>query len=112
MNRRQFVGILGAAAATQSLFAQGRKTVLPQRRELLLRNAYVMTMDPVLGDISGGDVHIRNGEIVAVGKGLQASGAAVIDAQRTIVLPGFVETHWHMWNTLMRSFAGEKAEQG
>ena len=29
-----------------------------------------------------------------------------------IVLPGLVETHWHMWNTLFRSFAGEKADQG
>jgi cytosine/adenosine deaminase-related metal-dependent hydrolase len=85
---------------------------LPPRRELLLKNAYVMTMEPGLGDIAGGDVHIKNGEIVAVGKSIKAPGAAVIDAQRTIVLPGFVETHWHMWNTLLRSFAGEKADQG
>ena len=49
MDRRQFVGILGAAAATSSIFAQGRKTVLPPRRELLLKDAYVMTMDPRLG---------------------------------------------------------------
>jgi cytosine/adenosine deaminase-related metal-dependent hydrolase len=112
MDRRQFVGILGLAAASHSLLGQDRKAALPQRRELLLRNAYVVTMDPALGDVAGGDVHIRNGEVVAVGKGIKAPGASVIDAQRMIVLPGLIETHWHMWNTLMRSFAGEKAEQG
>jgi cytosine/adenosine deaminase-related metal-dependent hydrolase len=29
-----------------------------------------------------------------------------------IVLPGLVETHWHMWNTLLRSMSGEKPELG
>jgi cytosine/adenosine deaminase-related metal-dependent hydrolase len=85
---------------------------LPSRGELLVRNAYVMTMDRELGDIAGGDVHIRNGEIVAVGKAIKAPGAAVLDGRKTIVLPGLVETHWHMWNTLLRSFAGEKPDQG
>jgi 5-methylthioadenosine/S-adenosylhomocysteine deaminase len=69
-------------------------------------------MDPVLGDIQGGDVHIKNGEIVAVGKAIQAPGAMMLDGRRMIVLPGLVETHWHMWNTLLRSFGGEKSDQG
>jgi 5-methylthioadenosine/S-adenosylhomocysteine deaminase len=117
MHRRGFVtrlALLMAAGVmeSRSLSAQDRKTGLPPRRELLLRNAYVMTMDPALGDIAGCDVHIKNGEIVAVGKGIKAPGAAVFDGQRMIVLPGLVETHWHMWNSLLRSFAGEKADQG
>src|ERR1700742_4018029 len=29
-----------------------------------------------------------------------------------IAMPGLVETHWHMWNTLFRSFAGDKPEDG
>jgi 5-methylthioadenosine/S-adenosylhomocysteine deaminase len=29
-----------------------------------------------------------------------------------IVLPGLVETHWHMWNTLLRSMSGDKQETG
>jgi len=85
---------------------------LPPRGEILLHNAYVMTMDSALGDIPEGDVHIKNGEIAAVGKSVKAPGAAVLDGRGMIVLPGLVETHWHMWNTLLRSFAGEKADQG
>jgi len=29
-----------------------------------------------------------------------------------IVLPGFIETHWHMWNALLRSMSGDKREHG
>ena len=48
--------------------AGGRRRTLPARGEFTIANAHVMTMDPVLGDIAGGSVHVRNGEIVAVGK--------------------------------------------
>src|SRR5436309_605225 len=111
INRRRFLGSLAAVAAT-SLTRRAHAAPLPSRGELILRNAYVMTMDPSLGDIAGGDVHIRNGDIVAVGKAIQAPGAAALDGRKMIVLPGLVETHWHMWNTLLRSFAGEKSDQG
>jgi 5-methylthioadenosine/S-adenosylhomocysteine deaminase len=72
--------------------------------EILLRGGYVITMDAA-GDIPGGDVHIRDGQIVAVGRGLAAPGAEVIDAQGQIVAPGLVDTHWHMWNTLLRGLS-------
>jgi 5-methylthioadenosine/S-adenosylhomocysteine deaminase len=122
-SRRQFLA--GSAALAASTFltsvpgaaAQAKKRdrtagALPARGEYLIRNAYVMTMERETGDIAGGDVHFKNGEIVAVGKALKAAGATVIDGQRMIVLPGLVETHWHTWNTLLRSFAGEKSDQG
>ena len=57
------------------------------------------------GDIPGGDVHIRDGVIVAVGENLDVPGAEVIDAAGKIVAPGFVDTHWHMWNTLLRGLS-------
>ena len=115
LSRRRFVGSVAAFAATtlnRASAAVKQRSTLPARGEFVLRNAYVMTMDPELGDIPGGDVHIKNGAIVAVGKGLKAPGAAVLDGQRMIVLPGLVDTHWHMWNTLLRSLAGEKPNQG
>jgi 5-methylthioadenosine/S-adenosylhomocysteine deaminase len=122
-NRRRFIGSAIAiavssvlpdirSAAAQANRKELRPTALPPRGEYLIRNAYVMTMDRELGDIPDGDVHIRNGAIIAVGKALKAPSATVLDGQRTIVLPGLVETHWHTWNTLLRSFAGETAEQG
>lgn len=84
---------------------------LPARGEFTIANAYVMTMDSVLGDIAGGAVHVRNGAIVAVGKDI-AGGGERIDGNGMIVMPGLVETHWHMWNTLFRSFSGDKPAEG
>jgi len=119
MNRRGFLGGLAALGVTgyaEIAAAEekrgGRTGKLPPRGEFVIRRAYVMTMDPTLGDIARGDVHVKNGEIVAVGADLKVGGGQVIDGRGTIVLPGFVDTHWHMWNTLLRSMAGDKKEHG
>src|SRR6202047_4771603 len=118
--RRSFMrgaAALGAAGMFSSpLLAQARRdgpgaSKLPARGEFTIANAHVMTMDSMLGDIADGSVHVRNGEIVAVGKDVQGGGEK-IDGAGMIVMPGLVETHWHMWNTIFRSFAGDKPEEG
>ena len=100
-----------APAGAQNAAAQTARR-LPARSEFVIRNAHVLTMDAGLGDVPGGDVHVRNGEIVAVGRGLKAPGATVIDGRTTIVMPGLVDTHWHMWTTFLRCMAGDRMEDG
>jgi cytosine/adenosine deaminase-related metal-dependent hydrolase len=63
------------------------------RGNYLVKNGAVITVDPTLGVLSRGDVHVRDGRIEAVGPDLTAAGAEVIDATDMIVMPGFVETH-------------------
>ena len=84
---------------------------LPPREHFVIRGAYVLTMDAALGEFAQGDVHIRNGEIVAVGPALTTPGAAVVDGANAIVLPGLVETHWHLWTTLLRGMVGHSSDQ-
>ena len=74
--------------------------------DLVIRSGYVVTMDPGLGDLPDGDVLVTGGRIAAVGTGLGAGGARELDARGMIVAPGLVDTHWHMWNTLLRSMSG------
>ena len=107
---------LGAlAAASGRLLAQqadrppvrtaaGPAAPLPQRAELLVRGATVLTMDPNLGDFAPGDVHVRDGAIVAVGARVDAPNAQVLDGAGMICMPGFVDTHWHLWTSLFRPF--------
>jgi cytosine/adenosine deaminase-related metal-dependent hydrolase len=92
-------------------FGQEKRS-LPARGQYLIRNSHVLTMDRNAGDIAGGDVHVLNGEIVAVGARLSAPAAKVIDGRGMIVLPGLVETHWHMWNSLLRSMSGDERKFG
>ncbi|MBO0776437.1 MAG: amidohydrolase family protein, partial [Actinobacteria bacterium] len=75
---------------------------------ILIRGGHVITCDPAAGDLPGADVLVEAGEITAVGPGLAAPpGAEVLDAAGMIVAPGLVDTHWHMWNTLLRSMSGQ-----
>jgi cytosine/adenosine deaminase-related metal-dependent hydrolase len=69
-------------------------------------------MDSKLGEISGGDIHVRNGAIVAVGRNLSAPSAEMISADTMIALPGFIETHWHMWGAVARNMAGPTEQTG
>ncbi len=73
-------------------------------QNMLIRGGYVLTMDAA-GDIPGGDVHLRDGVIAAVGRNLDVPGADVVDAAGKIVAPGLVDTHWHLWNTLLRGMS-------
>jgi 5-methylthioadenosine/S-adenosylhomocysteine deaminase len=85
---------------------------LPARGNVLMRGGYVMTMEPGQADIPDGDVHIDNGVIVDIGTGLAPAGAQIIDARGFIVMPGLVDTHWHMWTTLLRNMSGDTPKQG
>jgi len=101
-------GLSGCASLSGPSVVPGR---FPVRSEVVIRKAYVMTMDPKLGDMRDADVHVKDGAIAAVGPDLPAS-AYELDGRGMIVLPGLVETHWHMWNTLLRSMSGDKREHG
>ena len=78
---------------------------------LLIRGGYVLTMD-LAGDIPGGDVHVCDGVIKAVGKNLDVPQAEVLDAAGKIVAPGLVDTHWHLWNTLLRGMSDGRPAPG
>jgi 5-methylthioadenosine/S-adenosylhomocysteine deaminase len=105
------LGLAACAANGQSssrLAAAERKAgKLPSRGEFVVRNAYLVTMDPKLGDIPSGDVHVRNGAIVALGPKLNASGAEEIDGRNRIALPGFVDTHFHLWGSFARGVVAD-----
>ena len=85
---------------------------MTERSEFLIRNAYVLTMDAAVGDLAGADDHVRGGAITAVGRDLTAPDAEILDGDGMLVLPGLVETHWHVWTALLRSLAGDRREHG
>jgi 5-methylthioadenosine/S-adenosylhomocysteine deaminase len=68
----------------------------------LIRGGCVLTLDPQLGDIPNGDVLIVDGKIEAIAPDLDIGEAEVLDATDRIVLPGFVDTHRHTWQTPVR----------
>jgi 5-methylthioadenosine/S-adenosylhomocysteine deaminase len=71
----------------------------------LITGGIVLTQDPSLGELPKADVLIEDGRIAAVGPDLSADGAKVIDATGDIVIPGFIDTHRHTWETSIRTCA-------
>ena len=74
------------------------------RPPLLIKNALrVATMDDAGTELTDADVLIRGRVIVAVGKDLAEDGAQVLDARGCVVIPGMVNTHHHLCQTLTRA---------
>jgi cytosine/adenosine deaminase-related metal-dependent hydrolase len=98
---------LGAAAGSGFLptftSASAQSAVAPRGGEFVIRGGYIITMNRAAGDIPAGDVHVRNGAIIEVAPSIAAPGAETIDAQGMIVMPGFIETHSHCWNALLKN---------
>src|SRR5204862_2215442 len=68
-------------------------------------NATILTMNDA-GAIVNGDVLVRDGAIAAVGT-VEDSADRVIDLRGAYLLPGFVQTHIHLCQTIFRSFADD-----
>ena len=73
----------------------------------LIRDGAVITVDPALGTLAKADILVRDGAIAAVGAGLVAENAEIIDATDMIVMPGLIDTHYHMWSALGRNFISD-----
>jgi 5-methylthioadenosine/S-adenosylhomocysteine deaminase len=71
-------------------------------QRLLIRNGFVVSMDPEVGEIANADVLVEDGNIVEIGRGLDVPDAEQVDATGMIVMPGFVDTHRHTWQTPVR----------
>jgi 5-methylthioadenosine/S-adenosylhomocysteine deaminase len=71
-------------------------------QRLLFRNGFVVSMDPQIGDIPYGDVFVEDGKVAEVGRSLEITDAEIVDATGMIVMPGFVDTHRHTWQTPVR----------
>ncbi len=76
-------------------------------RRYLIKGGAVMSMDPKVGDFAVADVLVEGKKILAVGPNLHAGGAAVIDARGRIVMPGFIDTHHHQFETALRGWLAD-----
>ena len=93
-------GMVSAGSTTRAQgFALGRRD---SSRPLLIRGGHVLSMDRTIGDLAQGDVLVRGGQIVDVGPRLEVPDAEVVDGSDKIVMPGFVDSHCHLWNAFLR----------
>jgi cytosine/adenosine deaminase-related metal-dependent hydrolase len=71
---------------------------------ILVQGATILSLDPRVGDFCG-DILVEGSRIVAVEPSLSGEDAEVIPAKQMIALPGFVDSHRHTWQSLLRGTA-------
>jgi 5-methylthioadenosine/S-adenosylhomocysteine deaminase len=113
VSRRQFLctTALGAVAAPMLAASvigpasaqQAGAPATASGRPLLIKGGCVLTLDRALGDFEKADVLVEGSKISAVRPDINVPNAEVIDASNAIVMPGFIDTHRHMWQGFLRN---------
>jgi cytosine/adenosine deaminase-related metal-dependent hydrolase len=107
-------GLVPSSALAQTASAGDAELARVQaQRRILLKGGVVLTLDRQVGDFAQADVLIEDGKIREVRPNIAISGetsdgasgdtAAVIDAANRIIIPGFVDTHSHSYQGLLRN---------
>lgn len=111
--RRLMIGSRAAkVTVTPEFYPGGPDLWVAPTSRIVIRGGTVITMDPSLGDLAGADVLVDGDRIVEVRRGIEAEGAEVIDATGMLVIPGFVDTHRHIWEGLLRNIGTDVPLEG
>ncbi len=111
LSRRQFLcttaaGAVAAPALAASVVGaagEAQAQAVRAGRPILLKGGIVLSLDRAVGDFEQADVLIEGSKIKEVRPNISAPNAQVIDASKAIVMPGFVDTHRHMWQGFLRN---------
>lgn len=105
MDRRHFLRTtialpaLAAAGCASTGMAPGGAA--PRADRVLYKNGLLVTMNPPATYFRG-DMLVEKGRIAAIGPSVAAGDAEVVDASQHILMPGFIETHRHTWQSCLR----------
>lgn len=111
LSRRQFlraaaatsVAVPALAATTGCAMGGAGSDSIAAGQPILIKGGCVLSLDRSIGDFEQADVLVEGAKIAAVRPNITAPNAAVIDARNSIVMPGFVDTHRHMWQGILRN---------
>ena len=107
-SRKEFLKNSGAATAgllASPFFNREPKTAPPPNQDkLLFKGGVVLTMDDDIGDFETADILVDGDEIRDIAPHIEADAdSEVIDCSNRIIMPGFVDTHRHMWQGCLRN---------
>jgi 5-methylthioadenosine/S-adenosylhomocysteine deaminase len=97
-------GVAAAAAFVSRTAAQDSDLARVQgARRILLKGGVVFSLDRSVGDFANADVLIEEGKIREIRPDIAAGDAVVVDSANRIVMPGFIDTHHHFYQGILRN---------
>ena len=106
--RLLLASLLAGAAGLSSAPAQAAVSSfdvkkLQRAQKYIVKNAIILTVDAALGDFEKADMLVENGKIKAIGPSLSVGpDVLMVDGTNRILIPGFVDTHSHSYQGLLR----------
>src|ERR1700732_2981747 len=100
----------GRAAAQQSAASSVTLENLRNAngRAIVLKDGIVLSMDSQVGDFEKADVLIQGKKIISVGPNVSVPAhAMIVNAAGMIVMPGFIDTHHHQFETPLRGILSD-----
>jgi 5-methylthioadenosine/S-adenosylhomocysteine deaminase len=108
--------VLGSRVAEKTVipefYPSGIDFSIPHAGRRLIRGGTIISMDPEVGDLVRGDILIEGNKILQVAPSIPVEDAEVIDADGMIAIPGFVDTHRHIWEGLLRNIGTDVPLEG
>jgi 5-methylthioadenosine/S-adenosylhomocysteine deaminase len=74
---------------------------------MLIANGLLLTLDDRLGVLERGDILVEGDRIAHVGPHIEAEDAELVDATDRIVIPGLIDSHRHIWESILRNVAAD-----
>ena len=81
-------------------------------KRTLLKDGIVLSVDPKIGNFHKASVLIEGSKIAQVGPNVNASDAEVIDASNMVIMPGFIDSHRHIWEGILRNIGADVPLEG
>jgi cytosine/adenosine deaminase-related metal-dependent hydrolase/ribose/xylose/arabinose/galactoside ABC-type transport system permease subunit len=107
---------LGSKVAEASqippFYPTGTDFSVPPTDRKVIRGGTILTMDASIGELTAGDILIDGDRIVEIRPSISVNEAAAIDATGMIVMPGFVDSHRHIWEGLLRNIGTDVPLEG
>jgi cytosine/adenosine deaminase-related metal-dependent hydrolase/ribose/xylose/arabinose/galactoside ABC-type transport system permease subunit len=100
------------ASALPAVYPAGTDFSVVSTGRKLIKGGTVLSLDPIVGDFAIGDVLIEGDKIMAVGPALANGDVELIDATGMIVMPGFVDSHRHIWEGVLRNIGTDVPLEG
>src|SRR5690606_40642304 len=99
-------------ATVPAVYPEGTDFSVAPTSRILIQGGTVLTLDRQIGDFATADVLIEGEAIREIRPNLAVDEAEVIDARGMIVMPGFVDTHRHIWEGILRNIGTDVPLEG